>query len=221
MDSHTSALPWVKLWTSGFLDGTIRYDNNAEERAFYVDLLLMAALSRINGVVCIGQTKGKINPYTEAQLSRRLQLKESFVHDTLKLFVEQDRIEIKDGAIYIKGWSKYQSAPDYSRQARYRNKKRAERLGQKVTPGDVTTTSNQFTPRAESESEDRKRRGDDTKPQTTPPPLRGAQGRSAQSCAAPGEIQPEYTVPPEPYTVPPETPDDTPASKLPDLGNLP
>jgi len=136
--STTGGRTWIKLFVRGWLDGTVRYQMEPAERALFTDLLVLAANTRltgVEGVVAIGETKGVINPYSAEQLAAKLFYPVEFVRATLKKFVAQDRITVKDDVIYINGWSKFQS--DYSRQRKYRNSA-SDKHTSKVTSG-VTT----------------------------------------------------------------------------------
>ena len=102
--------PWIKLWVAPWLDGTTRYEMSGSQRAFWVDLLALAARSRIAGTISPGQMNGKILGYP-------LALFQSFQPDidvmsTLELFQSTGKIAlIYDGnriAVKILKWEFYQ-----------------------------------------------------------------------------------------------------------------
>ena len=116
---------WVKLWVSEWLDGTIRFELTAEQRGLWADLIALAGGSRHAGVICQGETNGKLMGYPIDYLSSNLRVKEETLRATLEMFKKQDRISVSEtGAIYITNWKKYQS--EYQRQAQYRRNQAPE-----------------------------------------------------------------------------------------------
>ena len=109
---------WVKLYCQEWLTGTTRFQFTPEQRALWSDLLALAGNSRYPGVIAAGETNGKYTAYPIPWLAATLNYTTDSVSDNLKMFVEQDRIRMEDGVIFIQGWDKYQS--EYQRQAPYR-----------------------------------------------------------------------------------------------------
>ena len=115
----------MKLWVNEFLDGTTRLDMTGAQRAFWCDLLCLGGRSRIPGVICSGETNGKILGFPIIKL-KALALEEIDVEQTLRLFVETGKVEtsystagtVKLVTIKICKWEKYQS--EYHRQKKYR-----------------------------------------------------------------------------------------------------
>ncbi len=120
--------PWIKLWVTPWLDGTTRYEMSGSQRAFWVDLLALAARSRIAGTISPGQLNGKVLGYP-------LSFFQSFQADidvmsTLDLFQSACKIELThDGdriAVKILKWDLYQPTLDgAARTKKWRNKKKA------------------------------------------------------------------------------------------------
>jgi hypothetical protein len=113
---------WIKLWVPEWLDGTTRYEMSGAQRAFWVDLLTMAGRSRVPGVVCAGDNKGKLFGYPLSRYTGILNDPSVDILETFKLFESQDKIQVivtkedepRYYAVKILSWSKYQS--EYMRQ---------------------------------------------------------------------------------------------------------
>lgn len=143
---------WVKLWTVDWLDGATRYQVSDSQRAFFVDLLALAGLSRTAGIICAGSDDGQIVGYP---LKRFEALVGSSVNvvETFALFERLGKIrvtmtnstETELYAIELVNWKKYQSSKSSQnlRQQRHRARKKGAQTG--VT-GDVPTESRPVTP---------------------------------------------------------------------------
>jgi hypothetical protein len=109
---------WIKVYCEEMLDGTSRFQFTGEQRAMWIDLLLLAGRSRYPGVVCAGETNGVFTPYPVEWMAHKLNYSPDSFRAALKMFEEQGRITVEDGVIKIGSWSRYQS--EYQRQAPYR-----------------------------------------------------------------------------------------------------
>jgi hypothetical protein len=98
-------IQWFKVWVDGWLDGTIRLELNEAERGIFIDLLAMAARSRLVGIVCAGENY----PYPHEVLAKRLGIEINLFNDTLKKLETQQRITEDQKGIHISNWEDYQS----------------------------------------------------------------------------------------------------------------
>jgi hypothetical protein len=118
---------WIKLWVEPWFKGTVRFTLDHRERAVWIDLLAMAGQSRFPGVICAGIENGPFVGYPFRYIAGQVDVPESDLKQMLDKFEAQDRISVKRDArdrliITVKNWQKYQA--DYSKQARYRAKKK-------------------------------------------------------------------------------------------------
>jgi hypothetical protein len=108
--------PWIKLWTRGWLTGTIRGNMTPAERSVWADLLAMANESRVRGTIC----RAKGVPYERSYLANYLDVPIELLNSTIEKCLgdknAQDdlhRIEVSaDGCIVISNWQKYQAKPE-------------------------------------------------------------------------------------------------------------
>jgi hypothetical protein len=124
---------WVKLWVGEWLDGTTRYEMTGAQRAFFMDLLAMAGRSRQPGVICAGQSSGRIIGYPLSVFQALDSQGELDILATLQLFETCGKVRVevmqempKFLKIEILNWRKYQSNLDKQaeRSRKYRKKKR-------------------------------------------------------------------------------------------------
>jgi len=119
---------WIKIWTENWLEGTVRFNCNHKERAVWVDLLVLAGRSRMPGMICAGKDGNATVGLPALRLAGIVDVPEVELLTMLQKFERQGRIELRYDEerrliIFIKNWAAYQA--DYSKQARYRAKKRA------------------------------------------------------------------------------------------------
>ncbi len=118
---------WIKLWVEPWFKGTVRFTLDHRERAVWIDLLAMAGQSRYPGVICAGVENGPIVGFPLRYLAGQVDVPENDLTQILTKFEAQDRINLKRDErggfiITVNNWAKYQA--DYSKQARYRAKKK-------------------------------------------------------------------------------------------------
>jgi hypothetical protein len=127
-------MKWIKLWPEEWLNGTLRFTLDHKKRAVWADLLCLGGKSRIPGVICAGEESGKCIGYPVEYLAGITSVTPQELEETLKVFESQERVttERETGRLIIRllNWGKYQV--DYSRQSRYKAKKK--RLHQQATP---------------------------------------------------------------------------------------
>lgn len=120
---------WIKLWVDPWFKGTVRFTLDHRERSIWIDLLVMAGQSRFPGIICAGIENGPYVGFPIRYLAGQVDISENDLKQILEKFETQDRIGIqRDEAgrliITVKNWDKYQA--DYSKQARYRAKKKKQ-----------------------------------------------------------------------------------------------
>lgn len=108
---------WIKLYPIDCLEGSIRYQLEADERGVWYDLLNLSAICATPGV--ISDKDGR--PYPHSFIANRLNIDLELLETTLKKCVEEGRIIDNETGLHIKNWSAYQS--EYSRQKPYRQQK--------------------------------------------------------------------------------------------------
>lgn len=97
---------WIKVWTEEWLDGSIREQMSCEERAIWIDLLVMAGRSRQPGII----QSNPDTPYTHSHLAGRFKIPVKDLESALKAFETQGRIRENGTGIEIVNWHKYQDA---------------------------------------------------------------------------------------------------------------
>ena len=116
----TGSMRYVKVWVSEYLEGTIRFDFEPDERSVFVDLLAMSGRMRVKGLICARPG----NPYPHAWLAGTLNIPIDLFERALARMIATDRATEGEEGIRITNWKKYQS--EYERQKFYRDKKKEE-----------------------------------------------------------------------------------------------
>lgn len=109
--------PWIKIYPIDCLEGSIRYQLEADERGVWYDLLNLAAICSVPGI--IADKDGR--PYPHSFVANRLNISVELLRRTLDKCEEEGRISEDDAGIHIMNWSAYQS--EYQRQKPYRKAK--------------------------------------------------------------------------------------------------
>ena len=110
-------MPWIKLWTEEWLDGSVRETLSMQERAIWIDLLTLAGRSRQRGLIQSGENV----PYSHKYLAERFQVPIELLEVTLQKCIKQKRISEDGNGIRILNWKKYQS--EFKKRKPYRQKK--------------------------------------------------------------------------------------------------
>lgn len=106
---------WVKLWITGWLHGSIRWQLDAAERATWADLICMAGECSQNGHICDNDGR----PLPIEYIANTLNIPLDLLSGTIAKCKAEGRIEDReDGIIVISNWQAYQS--EYERQKKYR-----------------------------------------------------------------------------------------------------
>ena len=109
---------WIKLHIHGMLNGSVRYQLEAAERATWVDLLLMAGVGVEPGLISDNDKR----PFPHAFLANRFNIPLQLLEDTLRKCKEEGRVTEDGRGIQIINWDEYQS--EYQRQKEYRTKEK-------------------------------------------------------------------------------------------------
>jgi hypothetical protein len=107
------------------LEGSIRYQLEADERGVWYDLLNFAAVCSEPGI--ISDRDGRSYPHTF--IANRLNVSLELFERSLKKCLDEGRVAENDNGIKIVNWSAYQS--EYDRQKPYRQAKKEGRAKKK------------------------------------------------------------------------------------------
>jgi hypothetical protein len=105
----------VKLYLTGWLHGSIRWQLEPDERGVWADLICLAGECGKAGRICDNDGK----PYPLKYISSMLNIPEKLLMQTIDKCKAEDRISQDDGILAITNWKVYQS--EYERQKAYRD----------------------------------------------------------------------------------------------------
>lgn len=111
---------WVKLHTTGWLHGSIRYQMTAEERGVWADLLALAGEIGQDGMIC----DNDFRPLPRDYIANQFNIKRALLDRVITINIEEGRMQDKDGVLILSNWTRYQS--EYDRQKKYRNRSTEE-----------------------------------------------------------------------------------------------
>jgi len=111
---------WIKLYPIDCLEGSIRYQLEADERGVWYDLLNLSAICSTPGIIADKDNR----PYPHSFIANRLNISQDLLETTLRKCIEEGRITENETGIYITNWSAYQS--EYERQKPYRQQKQQD-----------------------------------------------------------------------------------------------
>jgi len=115
---------WVKLFITGWLHGSIRWQLEAEERSVWADLICMAGECGQGGL--IADSDGCPLPWSF--IANRLNIPEELLERTIAKCKHEERLETcPDDTLKITNWSAYQS--EYERQKPHRKTKKNAHKG--------------------------------------------------------------------------------------------
>ncbi len=107
---------WVKLYVTGWLHGSIRWQLTSEERGVWADLLAFAGEIGQEGRFC--DNDGRAFP--RDFMANRLNIKKTLLDTVIAKSLDEGRITETDGVLKLTNWGHYQS--EYDRQKKYRDK---------------------------------------------------------------------------------------------------
>lgn len=108
---------WVKVYITGWLHGSIRWQLTAEERSVWCDLICLAGECGKGGKIADNDS----GAYPMSYIAGLLNIKEELLEQAVEKCIKDNRITREDGVIVIKNWNTYQS--EYERQKRYRRRR--------------------------------------------------------------------------------------------------
>lgn len=97
--------PWFKLYSAGWLGGSIRFDCTVEERSVFADFLSMANESRNRGWL---QASTSV-PYPLPWLATKLNIDLELLERCIEKFKVQGRITVDGRGIYLTSFGYYQN----------------------------------------------------------------------------------------------------------------
>jgi hypothetical protein len=118
---------WVKLFVTGWLHGSIRWQLEPDERGVWADLIAMAGECGKEGKICDNDGRAYPRQFIANQLNIPIEL----LDRTIAKCMHDGRVEENSDIIKITNWAVYQS--EYDRQKPYRQKKKAEDDPEKYT----------------------------------------------------------------------------------------
>lgn len=111
---------WIKLYPIDCLDGSIRYQLEADERGVWYDLLNFAAICNKPGSIADKDERA----YPLSFIANRLNITLDLLEKTVKKCKDEGRIKVDAKGIHIVHWKAYQS--EYNRQKPSRDKRSLE-----------------------------------------------------------------------------------------------
>ena len=109
---------WIKIYPVECLEGSIRYQLEADERGVWYDLLNFAALCITPGTISDNDNR----PYPHPFIANRLNVDLELLERTIQKCKEEGRLSENNDGIHMTNWKFYQS--EYQRQKPYRDKKK-------------------------------------------------------------------------------------------------
>ncbi len=109
---------WIKMYPVPCLEGSIRWQLEADERGVWYDLVMFAALCPTPGLIADSNERA----YPTKFIASRLSVNEELLKRTLDKCEEEGRVKVNSTGIHIVNWGKYQS--EYERQKPYRDAKK-------------------------------------------------------------------------------------------------
>ena len=107
---------WIKLYLTGWLHGSIRWQLEPEERGVWADLICLAGECGKAGRICDNDGK----PYPQKYLASMLNIPTELLDRTIEKCKNDERINVEGDILVITNWKAYQS--EYERQKVYRDK---------------------------------------------------------------------------------------------------
>ncbi len=117
---------WVKLWVTGWLHGSIRWQLDSEERGVWADLMALAGECAAGGAIC--DHDGQAIP--RKFIANQLNITQTLLDRVIAKCKHDERIEETElnGVLRLTNWDHYQS--EYDRQKPYQEKYRDEKKDQ-------------------------------------------------------------------------------------------
>lgn len=116
MNRGSNKMTWVKIYITGWLHGSIRWQLDPEERGVWADLIVLAGQCLQGGKICDNDGRS----YPIDYVANQLNIPRELLERTLAKCETEGRVTCEDGMIVITNWKAYQS--EYERQKKYRGK---------------------------------------------------------------------------------------------------
>ncbi|KKN74706.1 hypothetical protein LCGC14_0387480 [marine sediment metagenome] len=111
---------WIKLYVTGWLHGSIRWQFTSEERGVWADLLAWAGEIQKDGAICDNDGR----PLPRDFMANALNIKQILLDRVIAKCKHEGRLEEdEDGVLTVTNYQPYQS--EYERQKPYRQDKKA------------------------------------------------------------------------------------------------
>lgn len=110
---------WIKLYVTGWLHGSIRWQFTSEERGVWADLLALSGELQQAGKLCDNDGRALPLDFIASQLN----IKQSLLDRVITRCKEEGRISEEDGILILTNYETYQS--EYERQKPYRERARS------------------------------------------------------------------------------------------------
>ena len=111
-----SRMTWVKIYVTGWLHGSIRWQLEPDERGVWADLIVLAGQCLQGGKICDNDGKAFPREY----IANQLNIPKELLDRTIAKCRREGRVDDRDDIIVLTNWKAYQS--EYERQKQYRTK---------------------------------------------------------------------------------------------------
>ncbi len=118
---------WIKLYCYERLHGSVSFQLDPDERAVWDELLCLAGLCGMEGII----GDHDLRPWPHSYIAHELHIPLELLETTLKKCIDEGRISENGQGLHITNWAKYQS--EYDRQKPYRIKEAISPVPQKET----------------------------------------------------------------------------------------
>ena len=99
---------WLKLWTRGWLEGSVRFDLTPAQRSVFLDLCALARESRNPPWVQANETTA----YPHHWLANKLNIPLDLLEETIEICKKQIRISENSTGIKVLKFEYYQAKPE-------------------------------------------------------------------------------------------------------------
>ena len=111
---------WVKLYVTGWLHGSIRWQFTSEERGVWADLIALAGEIQREGAICDNDGR----PLPREYIANSFNIKQVLLDRVIAKCVHEGRIEDREGVLFLTNYKDYQSESE--RLKKYRQKEERE-----------------------------------------------------------------------------------------------
>ena len=105
---------WIKVFITGWLHGSIRWQLDSAERGCFADLLCLAGECGKEGAICDNDGR----PFPRDFIASQFHIPGELLDRTIDKSLKEGRITEHEGILTIANWKVYQS--EYERQKQYR-----------------------------------------------------------------------------------------------------